>query len=41
LSLGIIENHGGTIRVDSQSGVGATVIIEWPVQASNIVDSES
>jgi two-component system, NtrC family, sensor kinase len=31
LSLGIVENHGGTIRVESEEDVGTTVIIEWPV----------
>ena len=30
LSLGIIENHGGRIRLTSQEGVGTTVYIEWP-----------
>jgi len=30
LSLGIIENHGGRIRLSSQAGIGTTVYIEWP-----------
>ncbi|HSO20099.1 MAG TPA: ATP-binding protein, partial [Desulfosarcina sp.] len=32
LSLGIVENHGGSIRVASEEGVGTTVIIECPIQ---------
>ena len=32
LSLGIVENHGGRIRIESREGVGATVIIEWPIR---------
>ena len=35
LSLGIIENHSGSIRVDSQEDVGTTVIIEWPIEATS------
>jgi two-component system, NtrC family, sensor kinase len=30
LSLGIVENHGGRIRISSQEGVGTSVIMEWP-----------
>ncbi|MCP3952346.1 MAG: HAMP domain-containing protein [Desulfobacterales bacterium] len=30
LSLGIVENHGGRIRISSQEGIGTAVIIEWP-----------
>ena len=30
LSLGIVENHGGRIRISSQEGIGTSVIIEWP-----------
>ena len=32
LSLGIIENHGGRMRISSQKDIGTAVIIEWPVQ---------
>ncbi len=32
LSLGIVENHGGHIRLSSQEGVGTSVYIEWPEQ---------
>ncbi len=32
LSLGIVENHGGHIRVESREGAGTTVIIEWPIR---------
>ena len=32
LSLGIVENHGGTIRIESKEDVGTTVIIEWPLE---------
>ena len=32
LSLGIVENHGGSIRISSQEGRGTSVIIEWPIQ---------
>ena len=31
LSLGIVENHGGQIQIDSKEGIGTSVIIEWPV----------
>jgi signal transduction histidine kinase len=30
LSLGIIENHGGRLRISSQKDIGTAVIIEWP-----------
>jgi two-component system, NtrC family, sensor kinase len=33
LSLGIIENHGGKIRVSSQEGLGTTVTIELPFES--------
>lgn len=32
ISLGIVENHRGKIRVISQEGRGTSVIIEWPLQ---------
>jgi two-component system NtrC family sensor kinase len=32
LSLGIVENHGGQIRMSSQEGIGTSVFIEWPLQ---------
>ncbi|MFH1156033.1 MAG: cache domain-containing protein [Pseudomonadota bacterium] len=31
LTLGIVENHQGQIHVDSQVGIGTSVIIEWPL----------
>lgn len=31
LSLGIIENNGGRIRIASQEGAGTSVIIEWDI----------
>ncbi|MGA6925129.1 MAG: cache domain-containing protein [Desulfosarcina sp.] len=31
LSLGIVENHGGQIRISSQEGIGTSVFIEWPL----------
>jgi len=33
ISRGIIESHGGSIRVESQFGEGAVLIIELPVEA--------
>jgi len=30
LSLAIIENHGGRLRISSQKDIGTAVIIEWP-----------
>lgn len=30
LSLGIVENHGGRIRISSQAEIGTSVTIEWP-----------
>lgn len=33
ISLGIIENHGGRIRITSQEGMGTSVIMEWPVKS--------
>ncbi len=35
LCLGIVEAHGGTLRVDSTVGEGTTVIIELPVVAAS------
>ncbi len=32
LSLGIVENHGGRIRIDSTEEIGTAVVIEWPVK---------
>lgn len=32
LSLGIVENHGGRIRISSQEEIGTSVIMEWPDQ---------
>lgn len=33
LSLGIVENHGGTMKISSREGVGTAVVIEWPLSA--------
>ncbi|MFH0725102.1 MAG: cache domain-containing protein [Pseudomonadota bacterium] len=33
ISLGVVENHGGHIRITSQEGMGTAVIIEWPFKA--------
>jgi len=30
LSLGIVESHGGTIRIESRKGWGTRLTIEWP-----------
>ena len=30
---GIVDNHGGTIRVESKTGAGTTFIIRLPVNA--------
>lgn len=35
ISLGIVENHGGRILINSQEGVGTTVIIEWPFKSGS------
>ncbi len=35
LSLGIVENHGGRIRISSQEGIGTSVVVEWPVEAQS------
>jgi len=35
LSHGIIERHGGSIRVESQAGRGATFIIDLPLDATS------
>jgi two-component system, NtrC family, sensor kinase len=34
ISLGVVENHGGRIRITSQEGLGTSVIIEWPFKAA-------
>ena len=34
LCLGIVEGHGGTLRVDSQVGEGTTLTVELPVVAA-------
>jgi signal transduction histidine kinase len=31
ISLGIVQNHGGHIRITSQEGGGTSVIVEWPL----------
>jgi two-component system NtrC family sensor kinase len=33
ISFGIVREHGGTITVESQEGVGTTFTIELPVNA--------
>ena len=37
---GIITEHGGTIRVESKPGEGATFIIELPVEKASEKDNE-
>jgi two-component system, NtrC family, sensor kinase len=32
LSLGIVQSHGGTIRIENREVAGARVIIEWPAE---------
>ncbi len=32
LSLGIVENHGGTIYIESRERMGTRVIVEWPAE---------
>ncbi len=41
LSLGIVENHGGTIGVTSREGAGTTMIIELPIDLSGVEIAES
>ncbi len=36
LSCGIIQEHGGTIRIESKVGEGATFIVELPAGAENV-----
>lgn len=40
LCLGVIESHGGEIRVESQPGQGATFVVELPVQTPPELDRE-
>ena len=40
ISLGIVENHGGEIRVTSQQGRGTSVIVEWPLRPSFFKSTE-
>lgn len=39
IARGMIEAHGGKIRVESSSGHGATFIFELPVEFSRVLDS--
>ena len=41
LSHGIVQDHGGTIRVDSEPGRGATFVIELPVGSERAAAAES
>jgi two-component system NtrC family sensor kinase len=41
LCLGIVEGHGGTIRVDSKLGEGTTITVELPVVAAPATDAPS
>jgi len=36
VSFGIIEDHGGTIRIESEVGHGATFVIELPAKAESV-----
>jgi two-component system NtrC family sensor kinase len=40
ISYGIIENHGGTIDVDSILGQGTTMTIRLPIVGSALIDDE-
>ena len=41
LCLGIVEGHGGTIRVDSKLREGTTITVELPVVAAPATDTSS
>jgi two-component system NtrC family sensor kinase len=41
LCQGLVEGHGGSIRVDSQPGQGAVFVVELPVQAPPIAAPEA
>jgi signal transduction histidine kinase len=40
-SLGLVESHGGTIRLDSRLGVGTTVEIRLPISGRVAPDAEA
>jgi signal transduction histidine kinase len=40
LSLGIVENHGGQLRIASHEGIGTSVSIEWPEQVAVTATSQ-
>jgi signal transduction histidine kinase len=37
ISFGIVENHGGSLRIQSQEGIGTQVIIELPIIENYVV----
>ena len=41
ISYGIVRDHGGLIRVESEEGAGTRVLIELPVQASALANEKS
>jgi signal transduction histidine kinase len=41
LSLGIVESHGGTIRIESREGWGTRLTVEWPAAYGGRVPQET